>query len=60
MRGEPRETDEADPFWCPEGGVPYDEMWADDRLWFPLMLSGRPFRGVFIFDGDAMLSWRLE
>jgi 8-oxo-dGTP diphosphatase len=60
MRGEPRETDEADPFWCSERSLPYDEMWADDRLWFPMMLAGRPFRGVFVFDGDAMLSYRLE
>lgn len=60
LEGEPRETDEAEPFWCAEERVPFDEMWADDRLWFPLMLSGTPFRGLFVFDGDAMLSYRLE
>lgn len=58
--GEPRETDEAVPFWCAEQRVPFDQMWADDRLWFPLMLAGRRFRGVFVFDGDAMLSQRIE
>ena len=60
LRGEPRETDEALPFWCAEDRVPFDEMWADDRLWFPMMLSGTRFQGVFVFDGDAMLSRRIE
>ena len=60
LSGEPRETDEALPFWCEEGRIPFDEMWADDRLWFPLMLRGRPFRGVFVFDGDEMLSQRID
>ncbi len=60
LEGEPRETDEAAPFWCSERRVPFGEMWADDRLWFPLMLAGRRFRGVFVFDGDAMLSYRIE
>ena len=59
LRGEPRETDEAAPFWCAEGSLPFDEMWADDRLWFPLMLAGRRFRGWFVFDGDAMLDARV-
>jgi 8-oxo-dGTP diphosphatase len=59
-RGEPVETGEALPFWCPTDRVPFDQMWADDRLWFPLLLAGVPFQGVFIFDGDAMLSYRLN
>lgn len=55
-RGEPVETDEAAPRWTPVAAMPYDEMWADDRLWFPLLLNGIPFRGRFLFDGDAMLT----
>ena len=53
--GEPQETDEAVPLWTPIGSVPFDEMWADDRLWFPHMLNNRSFRGNFLFDGDEML-----
>jgi 8-oxo-dGTP diphosphatase len=49
------ETDEAIPFWCAEEAIPYHQMWADDRLWLPHLLAGRPFRGQFIFDGDQML-----
>jgi 8-oxo-dGTP diphosphatase len=53
--GEPQETDEAAPLWTPSDAVPFDQMWADDILWFPHMLSGQPFRGRFLFDGDALL-----
>lgn len=53
--GEPQETDEAIPFWCPLADIPYGTMWMDDRLWFPLMLTGRYFIGRFLFDDDVML-----
>lgn len=56
FEGEPAETEEAVPFWTPLASLPYDEMWADDRLWFPLLITGTPFRGRFLFDGDVMLS----
>jgi 8-oxo-dGTP diphosphatase len=57
--GEAQETDEAVPLWVPLDGIPYDRMWADDILWMPLMLAGRPFCGYFIFDGDSMLDHRI-
>jgi 8-oxo-dGTP diphosphatase len=52
------ETDEAAPFWCAESDIPYGRMWADDRLWIPLMLDGRRFEAQFVFDSDLML-WHL-
>lgn len=57
--GEPQETDEAIPIWTRRDAVPYDEMWADDRLWFPCLLSGKRFRGRFLFDGDRMVAEEL-
>jgi 8-oxo-dGTP diphosphatase len=53
--GEPRETDEAVPLWTPIDAIPYERMWADDRLWLPHLLAGRRFQGRFLFDGDEML-----
>jgi len=53
--GTATETDEAVPFWCAERDIPYDQMWADDRLWLPLLLEERPFEAWFIFEGDQML-----
>jgi 8-oxo-dGTP diphosphatase len=56
----PRETDEAIPIWTPLEAIPYDEMWADDRVWLPLMLEGKEFSGRFIFDDDRMLDHEVD
>ena len=59
-RGEPCETDEATPSWYGLDDIPYDEMWADDALWLPMMLAGERFRGWFVFDGDRLVDHRLD
>ncbi|MFH0961439.1 MAG: NUDIX domain-containing protein [archaeon] len=48
--GSPCETDEAIPFWFETGKMPFDEMWAGDRFWLPLLISGKRFLGKFSFD----------
>lgn len=53
--GQPRETSEARPHWTPLARIPYDEMWADDALWVPILLRGGYFVGRFVFDGERML-----
>lgn len=57
--GTPAETDEAIPIWAPVDAIPFEEMWADDRLWVPHLLAGRRFDGRFVFDGDTMLDQAL-
>jgi 8-oxo-dGTP diphosphatase len=57
--GEPQETGEAAPLWFPIDAIPFDQMWADDRLWFPHLLNRQPFRGRFLFDGDALLGYEI-
>jgi len=59
-QGELVETKEAAPFWVETSAIPFAGMWADDALWMPWMLSKRPFRGYFCFDGERMLKSRLE
>lgn len=54
-RGEPSATEEAIPLWTPCAKIPYDEMWADDKYWLPLLIAGGRFRGRFVFDADTML-----
>lgn len=58
--GEPIETDEAVPLWTPIDQLPFDRMWADDRLWLPAILAGQSAFGDFLFDGDVMVGHRLE
>ncbi len=53
--GAPRSTVEADPFWCATRDIPYDEMWADDRIWLPRVLTGECLVGEFLMQGDALL-----
>jgi 8-oxo-dGTP diphosphatase len=58
--GEPTETHEAKPQWFRFDEIPYDQMWADDRHWLPRMLQGERFDSWFEFDGETMLSKRIE
>ena len=58
--GTPAATDEAEPQWVEVTELPFDEMWADDRLWLPEILAGRSVDGRFVFDGDAMLDHTLD
>jgi len=59
-RGEPTETDEAAPVWWSVDELPYHRMWADDRIWMPLLLADRTFTGRFLFDGDQMLGCEMD
>lgn len=58
--GTPTETDEAVPIWTKVEAVPYEEMWADDRYWLPLLIEGRKFRGYFIFDVEEMCEKQIQ
>jgi 8-oxo-dGTP diphosphatase len=58
--GKPTETNEAKPLWTPVEAIPFERMWADDRIWIPHMLEERWFDGRFLFDGDTMLAHTLE
>jgi 8-oxo-dGTP diphosphatase len=53
--GEPTESDEALPFECDETALPFDEMWADDRVWLPALLAGDDVELRAVFDGDTLL-----
>lgn len=59
-KGEPAESGEALPFWCDLDKIPWEKMWQDDRLWLPRALVGERLRGYFEFDGETMISQKLE
>jgi 8-oxo-dGTP diphosphatase len=58
--GTPETTPEAIPLWMDEREMPYSQMWADDRIWYPLVLQNRHFTGRFLFDGAIMLGCELD
>lgn len=59
--GELHETEEMRPQWFAEADIPYDQMWPDDKLWLPLLLADKSFRGVFtIGPGDEIISYDLS
>lgn len=54
--GVPAETEEMKPEWYDEESLPFDDMWADDRYWLPVLLRDRSvIDGVFHFDDESTL-----
>lgn len=58
--GEMIETPEATPLWTDLDKIPYAEMWQDDPIWLPHLIARKKFRGFFLFDGETLLSHRME
>ncbi len=50
FKGEPKESEEMKPEWFSENEIPFDQMWPDDKLWMPMFLAGKKFKGRFLFD----------
>ncbi len=47
--GVERETEEMQPQWFNIDNVPYNQMWDDDKLWYPHLFKRQPFRAEFWF-----------
>ncbi|XP_022089452.1 7,8-dihydro-8-oxoguanine triphosphatase-like [Acanthaster planci] len=59
--GQLQETEEMRPKWFALDAIPFNNMWPDDPLWFPLLLRGSKFRGYFKFEGhNKILEHHLE
>ncbi|XP_060696764.1 oxidized purine nucleoside triphosphate hydrolase [Hemiscyllium ocellatum] len=54
-KGEPLESDEMLPQWFDLDKIPFDEMWVDDIIWFPLLLQKKLFKGYFKFKGHTTI-----
>jgi 8-oxo-dGTP pyrophosphatase MutT (NUDIX family) len=52
-QGEPEESEEMAPKWFAFNEIPYNQMWDDDRLWLPHILSGKKLEADFIFDSEG-------
>ena len=47
--GVPVETEEMRPAWWDVKDLPFERMWPDDEIWYPLFLSDRRFAGTVHF-----------
>jgi 8-oxo-dGTP diphosphatase len=48
--------------WTGVDEIPYTEMWADNKHWFPLLFEGKAFHGRFWFnrEGTQLLDNKIE
>ena len=53
FEGVEKETAEGIPKWHDKDNIPYDDMWADDIHWVPLLLQCKKFTATFFFDKDV-------
>lgn len=54
--GEPTESQEMLPKWFKLGEIPFEQMWDDDKFWFPHLLEGKKFNAKFIFKEGEKVS----
>jgi hypothetical protein len=40
------------PMWFDIKEIPFDSMWADDRIWMPYFLENKIFKAYFLFSSD--------
>src|SRR3989344_1106791 len=52
FEGEPTESEEMKPQWYHVDEIPFDQMWPDDKVWFPHFLAGKKFKAKFVFQGQ--------
>lgn len=50
---EPVETEEMRPQWYPLSRLPFQDMWAADALWIPLILQGEKIEADIDFNTDG-------
>ncbi len=59
--GEPTESEEMKPQWFDERDLPTAHMWPGDIYWYPLLLTGKKFKGMILFgENDAVLEQHIE
>ena len=50
------------PKWYGFNEIPYDQMWLDDRIWYPTIFEEeKTFQGYFLFRGhNKVLQWDMD
>lgn len=49
------------PKWFDLANIPYEKMWVDDKIWLPLYLEKKKFKGSFLLKGmDEILCYKID
>jgi 8-oxo-dGTP diphosphatase/2-hydroxy-dATP diphosphatase len=50
------------PEWFDFENIPYENMWKDDILWYPMLFKDQLFKGFFLFkaDQETIVSYDLK
>ena len=51
--GEPVETEEMKPQWFSIDEVPYEKMWASDKEWLPIILTGAKIKAKYTYTHEG-------
>ena len=54
--GTPEESEEMTPKWFKINGIPFNEMWPDDKYWLPRVLNGEKLKANFVFTEGEIIS----
>lgn len=54
--GEPKKTEDIDPYWHPINRLPLNDMWPDNRITAPLILAGKRITGSFLYGADGLIA----
>lgn len=49
------------PKWFNVNEIPFENMWPDDKMWFPYLIDKKYFEGYMLFEGHTkILDYKLE
>ena len=61
LKGTIAESEEMRPEWYKFSDIPYDQMWPDDKEWYPTMLENKKFSAYYLFQGmDKIIDGKLD
>jgi len=60
--GKERSSEEGELKWFDLSKIPYDEMWEDDKFWYPYLLNKKYFVGNFYFtkNFEKLLNYEIK
>lgn len=60
-QGNPSETEEMKPQWFRVADIPFSKMWPADRIWLPVVLSGKTIKGTFsLAEDDSVIEYEIN